>query len=181
MIILFNFMLFVQTQVQNGRVNGALGVARSFGDVEFKVLLVVGFGRKWQRDSLHLFRSTSLLPFTSSTRMLIYMYLRVVPHNWSPLHQRFGVVALPDLRAKFKVGTGDEFVLLACDGLWNRFEHHSLRCSNCMQYSYRGSVVVTLQIQICVFVGCARVCAMRDACYSILQSLDAFSYSAYLF
>jgi len=109
------------------------------------------------------------------------MYLRVVPHNWSPLHQRFGVVALPDLRAKFKVGTGDEFVLLACDGLWNRFEHHSLRCSNCMQYSYRGSVVVTLQIQICVFVGCARVCAMRDACYSILQSLDAFSYSAYLF
>ena len=53
-----------------GRVNGALEVARSFGDLAFKP---------------------------------------------------FGVHALPDLRAKFKLGENEEFVLLGCDGLWNRY------------------------------------------------------------
>ena len=53
-----------------GRVNSAIEVARSFGDLGFK---------------------------------------------------KFGVVALPDLRVKFKLGPAEEFALLACDGLWSRY------------------------------------------------------------
>lgn len=55
--------------VEDGRVNGQLEVARSFGDVSLR---------------------------------------------------RFGVTSDPDLRVNFKLTPADEFVVLACDGLWTR-------------------------------------------------------------
>ena len=60
-------------QVSNGRVNGMIEVARSFGDMQFK---------------------------------------------------KFGVVALCDVRVRFKLTEVEEFVLLGCDGLWGRCVGH---------------------------------------------------------
>lgn len=35
--------------------------------------------------------------------------------------KRFGVTSEPDLRVHFKIGSRDEFMLIACDGLWERY------------------------------------------------------------
>jgi len=59
--------------VIDGRVNGELGVARSFGDVRLK---------------------------------------------------KYGVTAMPELKVKFQLTTQEEFLLLACDGLWSRLNEN---------------------------------------------------------
>jgi len=64
-------------RIEGGRVNGAIEVARSFGDLPFK---------------------------------------------------RFGVVAIPDLRVRFKLTASEEFVLLGCDGLWARYSEANACC-----------------------------------------------------
>ena len=78
--------------VQNGRVNGSLGVSRAFGDIQFKVF--------------------------TETPGYINGQENLMGSIWGANQQ---VVSKPDFK-HFIVEKPFEFIILACDGLWDVFD-----------------------------------------------------------
>lgn len=78
--------------VHNGRVNGSLGVSRAFGDIQFKVF-------------------TETPGFVNGEENLMGSI-------WAPNQQ---VISKPEVK-HFVVDRPFEFIILACDGLWDVFD-----------------------------------------------------------
>lgn len=78
--------------VHNGRVNGSLGVSRSFGDIQFKSF-------------------TETPGYVNGTEDLVNSI-------WAPTQH---VISRPEIK-NFIVEQPFEFIILACDGLWDVFD-----------------------------------------------------------
>lgn len=78
--------------VHNGRVNGSLGVSRAFGDIQFKVF--------------------------SETPGYVNGEENLAGSIWAPNQQ---VISKPEVK-HFVVDRPFEFIILACDGLWDVFD-----------------------------------------------------------
>lgn len=78
--------------VQSGRVNGSLGVSRAFGDIQFKVF--------------------------SETPGYVNGEENLMGSLWAPNQQ---VISKPEVK-HFVVDRPFEFMILACDGLWDVFD-----------------------------------------------------------
>lgn len=97
--------------VHNGRLNGVLAVSRAFGDVEHKLLKE----KCWEKS----FVSDPLI-----VDPVLYLLVPCLPSSLSSLCSNY--VSFQEIR-RHELHTSDEFIILACDGLWGVMSSQQVR------------------------------------------------------
>ena len=103
--------------VRGGRVDGDLAVSRSFGDFGYKNC----YERNMMKEEMEekerkgIGRSLSNLSSSSSSRK------KEKKENYGPKDHRVSVT--PDILVYKREPTKDEFIVLACDGIWDRLSN----------------------------------------------------------